>query len=100
VTLANYMDLRPAGAPGQPGPDDLPSTINPLQFLCQNVLRANGLVLYLRPSQFGDGALGMGLSWVLREVLPPQVAVVTYTDPTPAPAVTMDGPGRYVAARH
>jgi hypothetical protein len=94
ATLANYLDLRLPGTPGQPGPGDLPTTINPLRFLFQNVLRANCLIVYMRVSQFGDQALGTGQSWALRVMLPPHVAVITYADLTQAPeAVTMSGPG-------
>jgi hypothetical protein len=90
ATLANYL------APGvpNPGPNNLPSTINPLAFLFQNVLRDNALVVYMRTSQFGPRALGTNFAWILRQVLPPETTIIIFADLTQAQEdVTMNGLG-------
>lgn len=94
ATLANYLDTRPpAQRVGQPDATMLPTTINPLRFLFQNVLR-NAVVVYMRVSQFGDDALGTGLAWLLRKVMPPQTALILFADLTQVDeAVTMTGVG-------
>jgi hypothetical protein len=99
ATLANFLDTRfPTGALAnydranlpyssyassfgiltQPDQTVLPSTINPLKFLFQNVLRANCLIVFMRTSQFGQDALGTGLSFVLRKILPPHTSVIIF----------------------
>ena len=98
ATLANYLDTRPPPQIGQPTAANLPTSINPLAFLFQNVLRANCLLVYLRVRQFGPHALGTGLAWVLRKIVPPHVAVIIYADlQQPDEFVTMSGPGSLTA---
>jgi len=76
-TLANYMDMRPQPQPTQPSALALPKTINPLQFLMQNVLRANTLIVKLDVTQFGPQAMGLNfVGSLLRNVTPPQGTVI------------------------
>lgn len=92
-TLANLLDQRPNPI-GQPSAASLPATINPLAFLCQNVLRDNAFVVRYRPEAVGPQALGMEFARVLRKMIPPQTLLVIlvelgiFEDP-----VTLDGPG-------
>jgi hypothetical protein len=93
ATLANYLDTRTVPV-GQPTAADLPTGINPLQFLVQNVLRNNCLFVYLKVDQFGPKALGTGLASLLRQVVPPHMTVIVYAEVVQATeAVTMNGVG-------
>ncbi len=95
-TLAHLLDTRPEEARDtEPPPAALPATINPLRFLCDNVLRNNAFVVAVRPADFGPAALGLGVAaQVLRRVIPPQTLclVVAELSAIDAP-VTMGAPG-------
>ena len=56
-TLAQCMDLRTSPNNIDPGPESLPSTINPFKFLCEQMLGGAAYLLVVRPSMFGDNAL-------------------------------------------
>jgi hypothetical protein len=92
-TLAQLLDTR-TNKVGEPGPSNLPVTINPLQFLCENVLRNNAYLVRLRSSGFGLDAVGLNSAKLLRKLHPPQTAILIVAelafvdDP-----ITMDGPG-------
>lgn len=97
-TLAHLLDTRPADAKAanpEPPPAALPPTINPLAFLCDNVLRNNAFVVHCRPSEFGPNALGLGAAaQILRRVVPPQTLCVVVAELSGRDApVTMTGPG-------
>jgi len=79
-TLAEYLDIR-ADPVGEPGPASLPATVNPAEFLIENLMRSNLFILVLRESSFGPGAVGADLCRLLREVLPPHTAYVTILEP-------------------
>lgn len=76
-TLANYMDIRPQPQPTQPAAASLPATINPLEFLVANVLRANCLIVRLLTADFGPDALGVGSLALLRQMMPPHSTALT-----------------------
>jgi hypothetical protein len=70
-TLAMLMDLRAKPLPSQPTAVTLPTTVNPLAFLIQNVLRNNACIIRLQQATFGPNALGV--SWLesaLRQLIP------------------------------
>lgn len=97
-TLAHLLDTRPAearAAAPEPPPAALPATINPLKFLCDNVLRNNAVVVHCRPSEFGPAALGLrAAAQVVRRVVPPQTLCLVVAELSGADApVTMTGPG-------
>lgn len=80
ATLANYMDTRLQPQPTQPSAIALPTTINPLKFLLENVFRNNVLVVKIDPAQFGPDALGLTvLANQLRDVTPPHGTVLILT---------------------
>lgn len=79
ATLANYMDLRPQPQPTQPGPGNLPTTINPLEFLFQNALRANCFVIQVTEAGLGPNALGLQYLSYLRQVVPAHTAAIVVT---------------------
>lgn len=80
TTLASLLDLRPEDArDGNPQAQHLPTTINPLQFLVENVLRFNTILVRVNYSTLLDG-MGMGWSRALRRVVPPWTAVLFLYD--------------------
>ncbi len=76
-----------------PLPADLPLTVNPLQFLLENMLRFNTLAVKIRVR---DSRGGAGLQWLrqMRKILPPWTACLLLLElEPPAEEVSMDGPG-------
>lgn len=74
-TLAHVLDLR-KNLEFEPTPDTLPKTINPLRFLIENVLRNNIFVARIIVSALGRNALGLYNIRHLRELIPPQTAML------------------------
>jgi len=73
----------------QDGP--IATTINPLQFLAENVLRNNTLVILLRAESFGDNALGLAPARLLRRITPPHVAILFILElPSMSDSVNID----------
>lgn len=92
-TLAMLLDVR-AWPVGQPTAASLPATVNPLQFLTQNLLRNNAVIVKVKPGS----QLGNRLAFVpveqLRKIQPPQslmifVVELAYQDSP----VIMEAPG-------
>lgn len=76
-TLAHLLDLRQSSPDlGEPKASDLPSTINPLEFLVENVLRNNAFLVVVKPSEFSDLALGSAQLALLRKIVPPPTAII------------------------
>lgn len=92
-TLAHLLDVRDNPI-GEPLAASLPATINPLEFLCQNLLRFNAFVVYIRAGVLGDDSLGLSAAAHLRRIIPPATAmlVVVELGITDEPVI-MDGPG-------
>jgi hypothetical protein len=74
-TLAELLDTR-ANPVGQPGPLNLPATVNPLRFVLDNLLRNNLFVIRVNRGGFDPGAPGIEMMRLLREVMPPHVNYV------------------------
>lgn len=77
-------------------PGGVPAEINPLQFLADHCFRNNAFVILLKCEGFGDTAAGLAPSRFLRQLLPPNVAVLLVLElPVMSDSVTMvtDGPG-------
>ena len=74
-TLAQVLDFR-KNIEFEPTPDTLPKTINPLRFLVENVLRNNIFVVRIIVSALGRNALGLYNIRHLRELIPPQTAML------------------------
>jgi hypothetical protein len=74
-TLAHILDRRKY-AETEPGPQHLPATINPLRFLIENVLRNNVFVVRVAVSALGQKHLGLYNIRHLRQLLPPQTAMI------------------------
>lgn len=69
-TLAQLLDRR-INPVGEPTADDLPPTINPLQFLVKNVLRNHAIVVIVKISGLGNDHLNLYNIRHIRQLLPP-----------------------------
>lgn len=78
-TLAHILDKR-AQPDGEPTADNLPKTINPLEFVIANVLRNNVFLVQIRIGSLGQNRLGMYNVRHLRQLLPPQAAMIVIFD--------------------
>jgi hypothetical protein len=74
-TLAHLLDKRRQPS-GEPSADNLPTQINPLRFLVENVLRNNVFVVRINVSALGQNRLGLYNIRHLRQVIPPQTAMI------------------------
>lgn len=73
-TLAHLLDRRPHPV-GEPQARDLPATINPLQFLIQNVLRNNTTLIRIKPPQGASWAEMQNLR-LLHKMVPPHTVLL------------------------
>lgn len=76
ATLANYLDLRAQPQTAEPDASNLPTTLNPAEFLFENVLRGNLLLIRRKTGRFGPNAIDLSPETVLRRVLPPHLAML------------------------
>ena len=74
-TLAHLLDKRVQPAQ-EPTADNLPKQINPLRFIVENVLRNNVFVVRINVAALGQSRLGLYNIRHLRQVLPPQTAMI------------------------
>jgi len=103
-TLANLLDTR-ENPVGEPGESDLPSTVNPLEFMLDNLLKNNLFLLRVKPGAFDPDAPGLSLFSRLREIMPPHTTYIVFIEVTPdAESVDLsqaggeDEPGAEVSA--
>ena len=81
-TLAHLLDSRVQAAT-EPTAANLPSTINPLQFLVENVLRNNVFVVRILVSALGPNSIGLYNIRHLRQLLPPQTGMIVVFELVP-----------------
>jgi hypothetical protein len=74
-TLAHLLDSRQQPAT-EPTAAHLPATINPLQFLVENVLRNNVFVVRILVPALGQNSIGLYNIRHLRQLLPPQTGMI------------------------
>jgi hypothetical protein len=79
ATLANLLDVRPEPA-GEPTADNLPSELNTLQFVLDNVLKSNLFIIRMRKASFGNDAPGLEMIRLLRDVIPPHTAYIVFIE--------------------
>ncbi len=73
--------------------DPIPATINPLQFLIQNVLRNNAFLVRIKTTELGAYNMGLGFLRNLRRLTPPHTAMLILLELTlPGETVILDGP--------
>jgi hypothetical protein len=93
TTMANLLDVR-TNPISEPTAANLPSEINPLGFLIENVFRMNTFLVKVKVSQAGPDALGLGVGSILRKLIPPWTLMVVLAELSADPdRVTMDEPG-------
>lgn len=76
ATLAELLDQRPNPS-GQPAAANIPATVNPLEFIIDNLLENNLFVILMKPGQFTADAPGLEHFRSLRAVVPPHTAFVS-----------------------
>jgi hypothetical protein len=81
-TLAHLLDRREVPAT-EPGPEHLPATINPLEFLIANLLRGNAVLVRVRAGALGPDALGVEHLRLLRRIMPPHACLITLIELPP-----------------
>jgi hypothetical protein len=74
-TLAHLLDER-TNKVGEPGASNLPATINPLEFLCENIFRNHAFLVTVEASSMGRNALGFNSAKILRKIIPPQTLMI------------------------
>jgi hypothetical protein len=74
-TLAHFLDRRSQPA-GEPTAANLPTTINPLQFIAANVLRNNVFLVQIKGRGLGRNHMGLYNIRHLRQLLPPHAAMI------------------------
>tara|TARA_R110002051_G_scaffold61354_1_gene112421 strand:+ start:33937 stop:35496 length:1560 start_codon:yes stop_codon:yes gene_type:complete len=96
-TLAMLLDVRPNPV-GQPTAASLPTTINPLQFLTDNILRNNAYVVKVKPGSQLAGQLAFVPVDQLRKIQPPHTLMLLIVELAYADSpVIMEGPGTDLA---
>jgi hypothetical protein len=92
-TLAQLLDVRES-PPDEPSAASLPATINPLEFLAENVLRYHAFVVRIKHNKLGPNALSLNLTRYVRQIVPPHTHMIVLVELAPDDEViTMDGPG-------
>lgn len=92
-TLAELLDTR-TNPVGQPGPSNLPATVNPMQFVLGNLLSNNLFVIRVRQASFAKDAPGVSFFRLLRSVVPPHTTYVALIELEPAvDAIDLSVPG-------
>jgi hypothetical protein len=74
-TLAHFLDRR-AQPSGEPTAENLPATINPLQFIVANILRNNVFLVQIKGGRLGQNPVGLYNIRHLRQLLPPHAAMI------------------------
>ena len=81
-TLAELLDTR-TNPVGEPGPLNLPATVNPVEFMLQNLFANNLFIINVRPASFGANTPGLQLFRLLRRVVPPHTTFIVFMNLTP-----------------
>jgi len=79
--LSEYLDTR-VDPTTPPLPMNLPSVVNPLEFILSNLMRNNLFVIKVRYQDFADGVPGLGAFQFLRDVIPPHTTYIVFVDLT------------------
>jgi len=85
-TLAQALDRRDE-PDGQPQPENLPATINPLSLIADSALRYNAFVVRANVGGATEDAAGLWLLAAAERLVPPHTAMILLLD---APRVTHD----------
>lgn len=74
-TLAQILDRR-KNVTTEPGPENLPKTINPMRFVVENVLRNNIFIVRIDVEALGQNRLGLYNIRHIRPLIPPHSAMI------------------------
>jgi hypothetical protein len=74
-TLAQLLDQR-VNKVGEPGASNLPATVNPLEFLAENVLRNNAFIVKIGYNRLGPDAVSIQHLRQLRRLIPPHTGLI------------------------
>lgn len=74
-TLAHLLDRR-KNPSGEPSAANLPTTINPLKFVVENILRNNVFIVQIKSAGLGQNRLGLYNIRHLRQLIPPHAAML------------------------
>jgi hypothetical protein len=91
TTLANLLDGRIEPST-EPIASNLPATVNPLEFLIENVLRYNAYIVKIKVSNMGTG-LSLSNTRLLRKIIPPWTTMILILELTSDESIEMDGDG-------
>lgn len=84
ATLAELLDLRDPPVPAiQPQPQNLPPTVNPMEFVIDNLLKNNLFIIRLKLADADPEAAGMEFFRVLRAAIMPHTTFIVFVE-TPA----------------
>jgi hypothetical protein len=81
-TLAELLDLRDHPV-GQPLPMNLPTTINPLEFALDNIMKNHLVLVKVRTPAILDDAPGLTVLRYMRNVIPPHMTFIVYVEVAP-----------------
>lgn len=87
-TLAELLDTR-TDPVGQPGPLNLPSMINPMDFMIANLMRNNLFIMRINQASFDPRAPGVQFFQQLRAVIPPHTNFVVFINLSAANEVNL-----------
>lgn len=79
LTLANYLDKR-ANPIDEPGPEDLPTHVNPMKLVIRHILGYNLIVVKLKQGLEGSAALPASVFDYLRKTLPPHTTRLFFVE--------------------
>lgn len=77
--LANYLDIRETPA-DQPTAINLPETINPAQFVMENLIGDNLILVKMKLEQFTEDPKRTSYLSLIRQLLPAHTAFLLYID--------------------
>lgn len=78
-TLAELLDIR-ANPVGQPLPAYLPATINPLEFVLENIMKNNLTIVKVRASALGSDVPGLNLFKYMRNIIMPHTTFIVFVE--------------------
>lgn len=83
-SLAQAMDTRQFPS-GDPGPESLPTNVNPLQFICRELFAGTAYCLLVRPGKFGPDGVADAAERAtrIRAAVGPNIAIFEYEDSIP-----------------
>jgi hypothetical protein len=78
-TLAEALDTR-TNKVGQPAEIDIPPTINPFQFIMDNIFANNAFIVNIKTSQLAPDAPGLSYVANVTKYMPPHTTVIIFIE--------------------